>query len=145
MPANSPYFMAELDINSDGSPSTLIETSDIVPIISNVWPHEEWEVSKILGKKTRNGVQYYLLLWMPSWVPDVHMSTIDGIHAGVWVHEEEWGISRIRETRAFMGVLHYLVEWLPSWVSELDAGNASELIQEWHGTWREDQTILELD
>ena len=62
------------------------------------------------------------------------MSIVDGIHAGVRLHEEEWGISGIRETRMIMGMLHYLVEWLPSWVSELDAGNASELIKEWYAT-----------
>jgi hypothetical protein len=102
--------------------------------LPDIWPPEEWEASKILDQKTRNGVTYYLLLWMPSWVPEVHMSIVDGIHAGVRLHEEEWGISGIRETRMIMGMLHYLVEWLPSWVSELDAENASELIKEWYAT-----------
>jgi hypothetical protein len=134
MPANSSYFAEELDIDSDGSLSNPEETSDINSISSDLWPPEEWEASRILGQKTRNGVKYYLLLWMPSWVPEAYMSNVDGIHAGVRFEEEEWGISKIRETRTFLGVLHYLVEWLPSWVSEFDAGNASELIKEWHAT-----------
>ncbi|KAI9146678.1 hypothetical protein HJFPF1_13583 [Paramyrothecium foliicola] len=134
MPANSPPSTEELDVDSDGSSSTFEESPDTIPITPGLWPPEEWEVSKILGQNTTNGVQYYLLLWMPSWVPETQMSNVDGVHTGAWLHEEEWKISEILESRMFMGMLHYLVEWMPSWVSEFDAENASELIEEWYAT-----------
>jgi hypothetical protein len=134
MPVDSPHCTEELGIGSDDSSSTPKETSHIISTTPENWPPKEWEVSKVIGEETVNGVKHYLLMWMPSWVPEAH---IDGVHAGAWLHEEEWGISEILEARVFVGVLYYLVEWIPSWVSELDARNASELVKEWHATWRD--------